>query len=56
MDLIETWDIVYKWVIFLSIVFIPGILILMSSIEEKEEDFLDVPDFIKGNASDFYGN
>jgi len=56
MDLISTWDILHKWVMFFTIVIVPGILILMSMLEEKEEEFIDVPEFIKGNASDFYGN
>lgn len=51
--MIETWDIVYKWVMFITLVLIPGILVFMA--EDKTDDLIDVPDFIKGNPVDFYG-
>jgi len=51
--MIETWDLVYKWVMFSTLVIIPGILVFMA--EDKSDDFLDVPDFIKGDERDFYG-
>lgn len=51
--MIETWSLLYKWVMFITLVLIPGILVFMA--EDKTDDFIDVPDFIKGNPEDFYG-
>ena len=47
----EIWE---KWFMLLGC-FSVAIIIGFWPTEEKD-DFLDVPDFIKGKDSDFYGN
>jgi len=55
MDLIETWDVVYKWILLFGIT-LPALYFFMSIDIPEDEEYLDVPDFIKGDDKDFYGN
>lgn len=48
----EIWE---KWLILLG-GWVVIIYIMWNIDDPKEEEYLDVPDFIKGNAEDFYGD
>jgi len=54
MDLLSTMSILGKWSLLISLGLCIFGLIYLSDEEEKEE--LDIPDFIKGDDKDFYGN
>ena len=49
----EIWE---KWLMLLSCFLISGVVVWKMDITDNKDDFLDVPDFIKGKDSDFYGN
>jgi len=47
----EIWE---KWFMLLGSFSVAIIIVFWPT--DKKDDFLDVPDFIKGKDSDFYGN
>jgi hypothetical protein len=56
MDILSNLD-VWAKLLTLAITFIASFLLMDKFMPlEKDEEFLDVPDFIKGKDSDFYGN